>query len=243
MTDVHSRNIRLTAMPYDKAGVKVMPIGNGSTEDIKVTRTGSGELCVSTPNYSISIGRSSASVETNDGSASININKQGINIIKQSDNSKYYQDLTDGEAKTTWRSKNGDVQWEDTMNSDGSRSFIQLDPRNRDGDPMFKMVIDKDGKITFSGLKPASLEIKGDVDLDVTDGDVNVNADNITLNGDTKRLVTYGELKQAMDLLWIAMTTTPIVGNGSPQPTWTGLDPVRGIDISASETQTIKTGG
>ena len=241
MVDTVTRKVRFGSIAFDTDGVKVMPISNGTQDKIKVERDSEGSFNVRANNYIASFSDSAISVERNDGTASVSLDPNGdLHVIKQTDNGTYYKDLSDGAATETWLSKDKDVQWVSTLNSDGSRTLVQNDPRNPGGDPTFSITIAKDGAITLSCLKATSFDIKGDVDLNVTDGDVNVSADNITLNGDTKRLVTYAELKQAMDLLWVAMTTTPIVGNGSPQPTWTGIT---SIDISASETQTIKTGG
>jgi phage gp45-like len=77
------------------------------------------------------------------------------------------------------------------------------------------------------------------------DGTILIDGDSVEINGDGKRLVTYAELNSALSTfltgLTTALTTTPIIGNGSPQPAWTGLP--TSIDISASETSTVKTGG
>lgn len=67
----------------------------------------------------------------------------------------------------------------------------------------------------------------------------------IELNGNTKQFVTWTELNTALSTfltqLTTALTTTPIAGNGAPQPTWTGLPTT--IDISAAKTTTVVTGG
>ena len=67
----------------------------------------------------------------------------------------------------------------------------------------------------------------------------------IELNGNTKQFVTWTELNTALSTflsqLTLAMTTTPIAGNGSPQPAWTGMP--TSIDISAAKTTTVVTGG
>lgn len=85
----------------------------------------------------------------------------------------------------------------------------------------------------------ASVQVKAQA------GNLDVKAKQIKLNGDTKQLVTWAELNTALSSflqqLTIALTTTPIVGNGAPQPTWAGL-PTQ-IDISAAKTTTVVTGG
>lgn len=104
-----------------------------------------------------------------------------------------------------------------------------------------------DGKMTIEATD--EIDIKSDKAVKVNAGaDVEVAAGSgkkIKLNGDSKQLVTWTELNTALTnfltQLTIAMTTTPIVGNGSPQPTWSGLP--TSIDISAAKTQTVVTGG
>lgn len=70
-------------------------------------------------------------------------------------------------------------------------------------------------------------------------------ADKIELNGNTKQFVTWAELNTALSTfltqLTLAMTTTPIAGNGAPQPTWTNLP--TSIDISSAKTTSVVTGG
>jgi hypothetical protein len=80
----------------------------------------------------------------------------------------------------------------------------------------------------------------------IENGDMAVDTSGkIKLNGDSKQLVTWSELNTALSNfladLTIAMTTTPIAGNGAPQPTWTNM-PTQ-IDISAAKTTTVVTGG
>jgi len=97
-------------------------------------------------------------------------------------------------------------------NSTGEHGFI-----HKSGNSIY---MDKDGKILLKGQE-------------------------INLNGNSKQFVTWTELNTALSqfvtLLNTALTTTPIIGNGSPQSTWTGLP--TNIDISAAKTTTIKTGG
>ena len=75
---------------------------------------------------------------------------------------------------------------------------------------------------------------------------VRIEAEGIELNGNTKQLVTWSALQSVLTsydtAIKTALTTTPIVGNGSPQPTWTGLS-LASLDISAAKTTSIKTGG
>ena len=246
MPDSNNQKIRFGATPYNRDGVKAMPIGSGVDNTVKPCINSDGSLTITTDNYSIQLAGDSIEYQKNDGSTSVSIDGQGqLYVLRQTDNGTYMRNIEDDSVKEIWQNSDKSVQWTETLLPDGSRDLLEEDMNNlveEGGDPLLRITISKTGEIQFEGAVDTNFTVKGDVNLDV-DGDVSVNATNIKLNGDSKRLVTYAELKAAMDKLWIAMTTTPIAGEGSPQPSWTGLDPVRGIDISASETQTIKTGG
>lgn len=241
MPKINTLKLLIGATSYNRGGIKVMPIGNGAANTVQTMFTDGGEFGILGQAYQVQFNAYDIALQRRDGALAIAIDGKGQMYLNYKGvNCSYSISLEDGTLTKQWVSKNGDVAWTDVLNSDGSRTFVQKDPRDESADPLFSFTIAADGTITFNGLKPASINITGDVDIAVTDGDANITADNITLNGDDKRLVTYAELKTAMDKLWTAMTTTPIAGNGSTQPSWTGIT---GIDISASETQTIKTGG
>lgn len=92
----------------------------------------------------------------------------------------------------------------------------------------------------------AAFDDNAKVTIKVENGTMKIDAaTKIELNGNTKQFVTWTELNTALSTfltqLTLAMTTTPIVGNGSTQPSWVGL-PTQ-IDISAAKSSTIVTGG
>ena len=240
MTDTGNRKVQLYSPKYNTDGVKVMPIGNAAAALVKTCFNAGGTYSILGGDYNVSFTENTIVLERKDASASLAMDyKGGLHVIKTGENSTHYIDMVDGSTKSTWQSKDKDVQWIDTLNSDGSRTFVQNNPQNEEANPLFSLTIAKDGTVTLTGAVTEKLNVTGDAVVTV-DGDAKINADNIELNGSDKRLVTYAELKAAMDKLWIAMTTTPIAGNGSTQPSWTGIT---SIDISASETQTVKTGG
>lgn len=240
MPDITSLILRTGTPSYNRDGVKAMPIGNGSNNTVKTLFGDGGSFSILGQSYQCLFEDDTVTIESDGGRSSLSIDGDGqIYVRRAVDNGIYSKSIEDTGVTERWLSKNRDVQWTDTLNPDGSRSFVQADPSG-EGDPLFSMIIDKDGKITITGAVTGNINITGDTVVTV-DGDAKINADNIELNGNDKKLVTYAELKAAMDKLWTAMTTTPIAGNGSTQPAWTGLP--TGIDISASETQTIKTGG
>lgn len=89
--------------------------------------------------------------------------------------------------------------------------------------------------------KEGTLNITTENDVNITTGDNG----KIKLNGEEKSFVTWEELDKALSSfltsLTTALTTTAIIGNGSPQPEWLGLP--KSIDISKAKTTTVVTGG
>lgn len=70
------------------------------------------------------------------------------------------------------------------------------------------------------------------------DGTVTIDGSNVEINGNDKRFVTYAELNSALQTFVTSLNSAlalKLDGVGSPGTT--------SIDISASETQTVKTGG
>lgn len=240
MPRINTLKLLIGATSYNRGGIKVMPIGNGAANTVQTMFTDGGEFGILGQAYQVQFNAYDIAMQRRDGALAIAIDGKGQMYLNyKGTNCSYSISLEDGTLTKQWISKNGDVAWTDILNSDGSRTFVQKDPRDENADPLFSLTIAADGSLTLTGVAAQELTIGGDATITV-DGDVKLDADNIELNGNDKRLVTYGELKEAMDKLWVAMTTTPIAGNGSTQPSWTGIT---GIDISASETQTIKTGG
>lgn len=98
----------------------------------------------------------------------------------------------------------------------------------------------------------AKVQIDTTEDFNIkTSANVIINSDqNIELNGNDKSFVTYAELNQALQTVWTAIqnhthqvsttgTETAQTGTAAPSASLTGQT----LDISASETRTIKTGG
>lgn len=258
MPNVKDLKLRVGATSYNRDGVKVLPIGNGTGNLVQTIFSDGGSYGIIGQNYKCLFDGETVSIESQGGRSSASIDGTGqLYIRRNSDNGAYSKSIEDTGVTEIWMSKNKDVMWTDTLLPDGSRTLVQSNPNDEEGDPLFSLTITKEGKVVFTnavdidltvtgnanitvdGDDGATVAIKGDANVSI-DGDAKIDASNIELNGNDKRLVTYAELKAAMDKLWIAMTTTPIAGNGSPQPSWTGIT---SIDISASETQTIKTGG
>lgn len=109
-------------------------------------------------------------------------------------------------------------------------------------------VFNDDAKVKFE-IDNGKLTITAKDDTEVkSDANIKLNAGSgkkIELNGNSKQFVTWSELDNALTSfltqLTTALTTTPIVGNGATQPTWSGLP--TSIDISSAKTTSVVTGG
>lgn len=214
MPNVSNLELRIGATSYNRDGVKVMPIGNGTNNKVRNIFSEDGMYNILGQRYSIQFTENTVSFQRDDGSTSLTIDETGqLYVTRQTNTGTLNINIEDTGVTKTWLSQNKDVLWTDTYNPDGSRSFVLTDSTDTE---LASITIAADGTIDVAGKK-------------------------INLNGDDKHLVTYAELNEAMQKLWTAMTTTPIAGNGSTQPSWTGLP--NGIDISASETTTVQTGG
>ena len=98
---------------------------------------------------------------------------------------------------------------------------------------------------TMKALPLCVFNDEAKVQIVVQNGDLDVKTNGkIKLNGDSKQFVTWAELNNALSQfltqLTTSLSTTPIVGNGSPQ-TWVNFPTA--IDISGAKTTTVVTGG
>ena len=209
MPHINDKKVRFTAPPYHKAGVKVMPIGNGVDNPISVKFDDSGTYSISSEKYGVVFRSDSMGVFRPDGASSIEMTDDGNIYVSRQGDSSCVISIEDGQ--TTVSCEQNHVQWDISV-QEGKLLLTQKDANN----------------VNLSSIT-----------IDAS-GNASINAKAINLNGDSKRLVTFSELQQTLSLLWTALTTTPIAGNGSLQPTWVGLT---NLDISNAQTTTIKTGG
>lgn len=213
MPDITSQLVQFGSAVYDKAGVKVMPIANGSTNAVKTVFSTLGAFSIYSPAYSLTFTEDTVTLQRTDGNVSITMDQEGslyVEYLNSLGNELQYIIDKTGIHKQ-WVSQDKSVVWTDSLEADGSRTFVQ--------------------KVQDSETASVTID---------TEGNVNISGKTINLNGDDQSLVTYDALDTAMQKLWTALTTTPIAGNGSTQPAWTGIT---SIDISSAKTTTVKTGG
>lgn len=229
MPNTDTRKLRPSTVPYNKDGIKVMPIGNGSKSVVRHFINSAGEYSLSTAKYDIFFDKDTISLTQGDA-LSISKDAKGSLYLRHKDDQTgaFLFSLDKEGISRTYSSLNGDVIWEDVIKTDGTRTFTQKDGNDK---VLSKISISTDGAVTIESVKAVTVKSKEDLVVN-TDGD-------IKMNGSTKHLVKYEDLNTALTKLYVAMTTTPIMGNGAPQPTWIGIT---GIDISAAKADSLLTG-
>lgn len=248
MPDISNLVLHMGTASYNKDGVKAMPIGNGFSNNVKLYYSDGGNLSVLAGTYVINFENNTIVLQSKDGKTSVSLDgKNCLHMFYQSDTGSYFIDITEAGVVHEYISQGSDVIWTDKFNSDGSRTFVQKDEQ---GEVLSSVTIDADGTMTVHSAADvsvttegnASVQAEGDITASTEDGEVSIDASSIKLNGDDRHLVAYEDLKDAMDKLYTALTTTNIAGDGAPQPTWTGLDPVTKIDISKAKVDNVVTG-
>lgn len=236
MPNVSNLKLRVGATSYNRDGVKVMPIGNGSNNNVSTVFSEGGNLSIIGQEYSIVYGADSVTFQREDGATALTIDGTGQMYLSRNTNTGTLNiNIEDTGVTKTWLSQNRDVLWTDTLNPDGSRSFVQKNPNNDEG-PLFSMTIGADGVLSINTTANINVNTTGD-------------ANQINLNGDRKSLVTYGELNTALSnfassLSQALLAATYIPVSGTPTVlAWPGGTPPASIDISDAEASSVKTNG
>lgn len=264
MPNVSNLKLRVGATSYNRDGVKVMPIGNGSNNNVSTVFSEGGNLSILGQEYSIVYGADSVTFQREDGTTALTVDGTGqMYVSRQTNTGTLNINIENTGVTKTWLSQNKDVLWTDTLNPDGSRSFVQSNPNDSEADPLFSMTIGADGTLTVNTASNINVSTTGDasvtadgninasaggdIGVSTDDGNVAIDASTIKLNGDSKSLVTYGELNTALSTFLQNLTlalqgATYVPPSGTPAPlTWVVPIPTS-IDISSAEATTLKTG-
>lgn len=257
MPKISDLKLRVGTTSYNRDGVKVMPIGNGANNKVQAFFSASGDYNIIGQSYNAIFTGDDVTLQRKDERTSVTMDGTGQLYIKKDNLSIAIEDT--GITKT-YVSNEQDVVWTDKTNPDGSRTFIQTDDQDN---VLSSVTIDPDGTMTIhsaadvsvSSEGDASIQAKGDVNIQAegdvniqADGDITTDATTVKLNGDSESLVTYAALNTALSTflqkLTLALQAATYVNvSGTPTPlTWTSPIP-DSIDISNSETSSVKTGG
>lgn len=166
MPNVSDLKLHIGATSYTKDGVKAFPIGNGVANKVKTLFSADGCFNLFGQVYSISFTEDSITYSMNNGTTSITIDETGqVYLTYQVNEGTYSKSIEKTGVTTTWLSQDKDVLWTDTYNPDGSRSFVQSDPDDEEGDPLFSITIDNTGAATIGMKKGLTLETKDSLSL------------------------------------------------------------------------------
>ena len=197
MPSISNRNIQLRASSYDTDGVKVMPIGNATRALVKTVFNAGGNYSILSKNYSLTFSEDAISLERKDAQMSISMDYQGgLHVVKRGENSTQYIDMVDGSTTNIWQSKDKDVQWVDTLNSDGSRTLVQNDPQDEEADPLFSISIDKEGVASITLAKGLTLETKDVLTLKGKSVAIESTDETVSITSKTDTTVTTGDGKK-----------------------------------------------
>ena len=186
MPDTANLKLYIGSTSYNRSGVKVMPIGNGANNTVQTVFSNGGEYNIVGQTYSVQFTGADVTFQRNDGRTSLTVDCEGqVYLSYHTNNGTYLINIEDGHITSSWLSKNKDRKWEDTLNSDGSRSFVQSNPQDEESDPLFSFTIAADGTVSFSIAQGLTLETKGNlvlkganVTIDSTANDSTVNINN-----------------------------------------------------------------
>lgn len=181
MPSVDNLVLRMGKPSYDKDGVKAMPIGNGTANNIKTYFGDGGDYSITGKSYSCIFRNNDIVFQTDDGQTELAIDGTGqLYVTRQSDKGAYSISIEDTGITKQWVSENQDVIWTDTLNPDGSRSFQQADDQDN---VLFSITIAADGTASLGLSKGLTVEtedelvLKGkSVSIESTDGNVSVTA-------------------------------------------------------------------
>lgn len=166
MPKVSDLKLHIGATSYNRSGVKALPIGNGVANNVKTLFSENGRLDIFGQLYSIEFAEDSITYSMNDGVTSVTIDGSGqVYLTRQVDSGTYSKSIEDEGVTTTWLSQDKDVLWTDKYNPDGSRSFVQSDPNDEEGGPLFSISISKNGEATINMKKGLTLETKDALSL------------------------------------------------------------------------------
>lgn len=216
MHSVKDLQLHLGAVSYTRSGAKALPIGNGTANNVKTLISEDGRLSLFGQLYSIEFTEDSIVYSMNNGATSITIDETGqVYLTYQVNEGTYSKSIEKTGVRTTWLSQEKDVLWTDTYNTDGSRSFVQSDPNDSEGDPLFSIVISKNGEATIGMKKGLTLETKDALSLkgksiaiESTNGKVMVKSSDDTTITSSKAITVSSDNDTTIDCNKFAVNDT-----------------------------------
>lgn len=166
MPNTSNLKLYVGSTSYNRSGVKAMPIGNGANNTVQTAFSNGGEYNIVGQTYSVQFTESDVTFQRNDGRTSLTIDCKGqVYLSYHTNNGTYLVNIEDGCISSSWLSQNKDRKWVDTLNSDGSRSFTQINPQQQSDNVLFSFTIAADGTVSFNTAQGLTIETKGALEL------------------------------------------------------------------------------
>lgn len=166
MPDSANLKLFLGSTSYNRSGVKVMPIGNGTNNTVQTAFGNGGMYNITGQTYTVQFTDKDITFQRNDGRTTLSIDCEGqVYLSYRTNNGTYLINIEDGHITSSWLSKEKDVEWIDSLNSDGSRSFTQINPQQQSDNVLFSFSVAADGTVSFTMAQDLTLETQGDLVL------------------------------------------------------------------------------
>ena len=186
MPDISDKKLRLHALPYDRDGVKVMPIGNGSSATVKTLFDTLGNFFINSKSYQVQFAESSIDIQgVGESTISLSLDQEcNLTITRVSKNGCVYESNISGiGVRESSISDDGSVRWDVITDNTGAKIFTQINPSDPDH-PLFQLSVDNTGKATVAMAADLILSTKGNLSL-TAEGDMNIEATGaLTITGD-----------------------------------------------------------
>ncbi len=219
MPSISDRKVRFTASPYNKAGVKVMPIGNGTNNPVKVQFNNDGTYSISTKEYTVSFQEECLGYYRPDGASSIEIDTDGNIYLNRKDTSTCL--ISVEKDKVTVSCNQNNVQWDISIQN----GQLLLQQKDSNDTELASITIDASGNASINAKE---IKLNGDSKKFVTYSEL----DN-ALQGLLNSLKTHTH-PVSTEGTAAAQTGTAAASLDLSSVT---------LDISGSATSTVKTGG
>lgn len=166
MPDSSNLKLYIGSTSYNRSGVKVMPIGNGTNNTVQTAFGNGGMYNITGQTYTVQFTDKDITFQRNDGRTTLSVDCEGqVYLSYRTNNGTYLINIEDGYITSSWLSKEKDVEWIDSLNSDGSRSFTQINPQQQSDNVLFSFSVAADGTVSFTVAQGLTLETKGDLVL------------------------------------------------------------------------------
>lgn len=183
MPDTANLKLYIGSTSYNRSGVKVMPIGNGANDTVQTVFSNGGEYNIVGKIYSVQFTGADVTFQRNDGRTSLTVDCEGqVYLSYHTSDGTYLINIENGHVTSSWLSKEKDVEWIDSLNSDGSRSFTQINPQQQSDNVLFSFSVAADGTVSFTTAQGLTLETQGNLVLKGANVTIDSTADNSTVN-------------------------------------------------------------